>query len=543
MATISFANLDQGFNINDSTVIAFGSYEGYTYSYFSTGGDNLDFFGVSLTDNGTVLTGGTVNTINIDLDGDDFVSPELVISGLSVAATSFKTNVGTADQQRNIFWVTALGGDDVVNFNMAAPQQVLFAGDGAFIQDSALHLGGDDAFVDNGGFALAAGSNICGDYFVVANGRAIGGDDTMTIGAPALWGDFREVSGGGAGVGGDDIITPARLDENVVGGLQTSGDARDVFGALVAGDDLIDLRATDFTGFSGWLIYLAGDASAALADCVVICGDDTIYGSPFDDFISGDCGVTLDCYIEGGKDRLYGYGGNDTISGNEGRDFLSGGDNDDLLNGGLDGDVIDGGLGNDSMIGDTGNDSMTGGDGSDTMVAGAGTDTIDGGTGDDVADAGAGVDNMKGGNGKDSLFGGTGNDAIDGGIGNDTLSGGDNNDALIGAAGFDVLVGGNDNDTLDGGAENDQLYGNAGVDLFVFATGYGTDTIRDFAAGAGLNDFIRLKLGAAFDSFAEVMAVATDNGVDTTFNFGGGNVLIVKGVVVAGFNADDFLYG
>jgi hypothetical protein len=270
MATISFANLDQGFNYSDSTIIAYGSYEGYTYSYFSTGGDNLDFFGVGLTDNGSVLTGGTVNTINIDLDGDNFVSPELVISGLSVAATGFLTNLGTANEQRDNFWAAALAGDDVISFSMAAPQFAFFAGDGVSILDGALHFAGDDSFPDNGGFALASTSQIYGDYGPVASGSAIGGDDTMTMGAFLLNGDFLQVSSGATGVGGDDVMAPARLDANLGAAFLAEGDANFVSGALFAGNDFIDLRSTDLTGYAFSVLRSYGDAAQVLSFGVMI---------------------------------------------------------------------------------------------------------------------------------------------------------------------------------------------------------------------------------------------------------------------------------
>jgi hypothetical protein len=49
--------------------------------------------------------------------------------------------------------------------------------------------------------------------------------------------------------------------------------------------------------------------------------------------------------------------------------------------------------------------------------------------------------------------------------------------------------------------------------------------------------------GAAFDSFAEVLAAATDDGVHTTINFGGGDVIVLRGVLVSQLAADDFTFG
>ncbi len=542
MATVSFINLDQNLDITDNASAAFASGDlasSTTFSYITTGGDDWDIFGSGFAYSGGLPTGGTITGLQLDLDNDLFGLPEIVVTGLSIAATSLGVGVGTADQQRDAFWAAVLGGADTINFTMVDYSRTFFfAGDGANVSDGALHVGAADNLVDGGAALTDFTAWIAGDYFTIISGGAVGGDDTISVGAFALAGDF--ISIGTTGVGGDDIIRPLHLaDNSSVPFLISAGDAWLSSGTLFGGNDVIDLRLVDMTGVTD-VPLLYGDVKAG--GLVVIGGNDTIHGSSHADGIYGDAEF-VSGYLEGGKDRLFGYGGNDNIFGNSGRDQLYGGDGDDLLDGGLDGDIIDGGAGNDSMIGDTGNDSMLGGDGNDTMIAGSGSDTVDGGTGDDVSDAGAGVDNMKGGNGKDSLFGGTGSDSIDGGIGNDTLSGGDNSDAIFGGAGFDVLTGGNDNDYLDGGADNDQLYGNSGVDTFNFQAGYGTDTIRDFVAGAGLNDFIRLQLGTAFDSFAEVLARATDNGVDTTITLGGGDVIVLKGVLVSQLNADDFTFG
>ena len=51
--------------------------------------------------------------------------------------------------------------------------------------------------------------------------------------------------------------------------------------------------------------------------------------------------------------------------------------------------------------------------------------------------------------------------------------------SLAGQAGNDILYGGNGSDILDGGTGNDILYGGAGNDTYVFAKGYGSDTIID----------------------------------------------------------------
>ena len=83
----------------------------------------------------------------------------------------------------------------------------------------------------------------------------------------------------------------------------------------------------------------------------------------------------------------------------------------------------------------------------------------------------------------------------------DTIKGTNDSDVIRGLDGNDVLLGGTGNDLLDGGAGNDTLYGGtsgyivgagAGNDTYVFARGYGQDTVYDFDGTAGNVDTIKL---------------------------------------------------
>ena len=85
--------------------------------------------------------------------------------------------------------------------------------------------------------------------------------------------------------------------------------------------------------------------------------------------------------------------------------------------------------------------------------------------------------------------------------GDDTLTGTTEDDVLRGLEGNDVLLGAGGNDVLDGGAGNDTLYGGvsgytsgagAGNDIYLFARGYGSDSIYDYDTAAGNRDTIRL---------------------------------------------------
>jgi trimeric autotransporter adhesin len=85
-----------------------------------------------------------------------------------------------------------------------------------------------------------------------------------------------------------------------------------------------------------------------------------------------------------------------------------------------------------------------------------------------------------------------GNDEVAGGLGADTISGNSGNDTIRGEAGNDVLDGGTGTDLIDGGAGNDSLRGGGGNDTFLFARGYGIDTINESATDFD-QDVVRLE--------------------------------------------------
>src|SRR5262245_35698857 len=128
-------------------------------------------------------------------------------------------------------------------------------------------------------------------------------------------------------------------------------------------------------------------------------------------------------------------------------------------------------------------------------------------------------------------FNGTGNalaNAITSGAGNDTLSG----------AGGD--------DTITGGAGNDSMNGGTGLDTFVFAPGFGADTIVGFDANAaGGQDLLALdpSLGITAATFNSLVII-TDLGADTQVTIGANTILLlgVNGVGPNTITIDDFRF-
>nr|MDE7104639.1 hypothetical protein [Ruminococcus sp.] len=263
-------------------------------------------------------------------------------------------------------------------------------------------------------------------------------------------------------------------------------------------------------------------------------GDDYIYGGNDDDYIEGGNGADH-LYGGNGVNTIYGGAGNDIIYSGDNGSFLYGGDGDDQIFAGAGADVLDGGAGNDYLQGDHGGDTYIFGIGYDIDTINASADlntvvihgytsadmyntrmanndlVIDFGedTGDrlimtsffnynsnrdfnfvfddgtvlgqyDIQAASAPIAGTDG----DEWLSVQGDDGsiIHAGGGNDGLSGGSGNDELYGEDGDDTLYGNDGNDLLDGGTGNDTICGGNGTDTYIFAKGYGNDTINEWGS-------------------------------------------------------------
>lgn len=149
------------------------------------------------------------------------------------------------------------------------------------------------------------------------------------------------------------------------------------------------------------------------------------------------------------------------------------------------------------------------------------------------------IENAFMGDGNDQVKGNSLSNDLEGMRGDDLLRGANGADAVLGGAGKDILHGDNGNDTLRGGegndkiygtADNDNLWGEAGRDSFVFASGFGSDRVKDFD-----DDIDQLRLDDAIwgggKTSAQVVAdFASVVDGNTVFNFGGGQKITVTGV-------------
>jgi Ca2+-binding RTX toxin-like protein len=258
-----------------------------------------------------------------------------------------------------------------------------------------------------------------------------------------------------------------------------------------------------------------------------LAGIEGVYGSAFDDTLTGDGGNNV--FAGGqGNDAIDGGGGIDRVeywdagsgvtvnlatglaSGGAGNDTLTGIAN---LAGSQSGDSLTGNDQNNGLFGDAGNDTLDGGGGNDFLTGAAGNDLIIGGAGIDTADysagatagvtitlnagaatvsggAGAdtlsGIENVNGSQFNDSITGDAGNNVIDGLAGNDTLSGGAGNDSLFGSGGDDLIRGNEGADFIRGNAGNDTVDGGVVTDRTNFSDGNSL-SYSDATAGIDMN--------------------------------------------------------
>jgi trimeric autotransporter adhesin len=335
---------------------------------------------------------------------------------------------------------------------------------------------------------------------------------------------------------GDDHVWTSEGNDFIDGGdgndyLSGGGDHDTITGG--AGNDQIfgDLGGRSFIPFTG----------------STIAGNDVLTGGTGDDIIAGNGGNDI---IDGGddNDQLLGDNELEIINGLSladqvtGEDVIDGGAGNDFIQGGGGNDTIDGGIGNDVIYGDNaflghfndyrsydGNDMIHGGEGNDVAAGMGGNDTIYGDAGNDIiwgdhesiSAQNGGDDRLYGGAGDDTINGNGGNDFIDGGADNDQLQGNEGNDDIGGGAGNDSLQGNDGNDTLTGGTGNDVLRGDAGDDIYVFASGWGHDSIQGLGDSDSGQDTIRF--GAGIDPATIIVSVVqngslllqTPNGLDT----------------------------
>jgi len=339
------------------------------------------------------------------------------------------------------------------------------------------------------------------------------------------------------------------LDNLIISGLGddtlSGGQGNDTLFGSFGADLLIGGEGSDYAAYSnsaGWVNvslltgFVGGGAgSHAIGDTFLSI--ENVSGSQFDDRLNGDNGANI-LRGEDGDDILRGRGGPDELVGGSGSDTADYADSPDFVNVSLLSGFAGGGGGS-HAIGDTWNsiENFTGsnfadrlnGDNLDNILEGrAGADTLDGNGGSDTASYASSSSFVN----VSLLTGFTGGGAGSHATG-DVLEDIEN---LIGSEHDDLLNGDNFNNVLEGGAGNDFLRGNNGVDTFVFADGFGNDTVADFVNGAELLDFSG---HSAVNAITDL--VIGSSGGNAVISDGFGNTIVVNGA--AGLiDAGDFIF-
>lgn len=516
MADFNFMYLAQNFDIASNlaaTPTNIGTqFQLTAWVWFSQTNNLVKFQSNVLTFDGANLpASGTFYGLQFSLSGSLNTGPhyDMQVTNASYDATLFAgLNNGGLDQgqQNNLFWRLLTSGDDGFYFGTTATSNgiaISLAGDGRDVLSGETIFGGNDGF--GGDFG---GGNVEGDFTnVLAGGTAYGGNDNMFLsgghtaigdsynvagflsgghdtleaagGATlnTLIGDVRAVLLGGIVVGGHDLITAANAASPII----AFGDAYDVFGTLIAGNDTIIGSGS-----------LYGDAFFVQSGGVLRAGNDVIYGGSSNDYIRGDAGNHANATIIYGNDSLHGGGGQDSILADGGNDVIYiDAPSDDAV-----GEYYDGGAGNDTIF-----VSLTNGGEvnlADDDVVGIEALKLTTVTGTVTV-------HVSGLQAESLSYVGTDNDAVGeviavqmglstvlnlGGRSTSLLNNDDDHflitgdsdaelvygvmsaaNAIDGGGDNDTLVGGNFDDTITGGAAMDAVYGGAGDDIFVINEG------------------------------------------------------------------------
>lgn len=282
--------------------------------------------------------------------------------------------------------------------------------------------------------------------------------------------------------------------------------------------------------------------------------------------------------------------GNFNGTGNEAKNTITGGTGNDLLDGGFGADTLVGGLGDDVYIVDNAGDvvSEAANGGTDEIRTSLATQSIAALTYvEDLTYTGSANFTGTGNAAANRIKGGTGNDLLNGGAGADTLIGGQGNDTYVvdnvgdvvtevtgegidtvqtaltsytlgvnvenlvstGTAAFtgagndldNLIVGGAGSNTLTGGGGNDILVGGAAADFFVYAPGFGQDTIVNFVAAGTAHDTIKID-HSVFADWASLLAASSQAGSDTIITVDNNNTITLKNVAVSSLQSADFQF-
>jgi len=109
---------------------------------------------------------------------------------------------------------------------------------------------------------------------------------------------------------------------------------------------------------------------------------------------------------------------------------------------------------------------------------------------------------------------------------------------VVGTSSGEAIIGTGRSNTLTGTTGNDIMVGKRGADTFEFASNFGHDVIKDFAARGPAHDTIEFSKGV-FDGFASVLSHAAQSGHDVVIATGN-DTLTLKNTQLDKLNSHDF---
>ncbi|AHF69935.1 hypothetical protein PCH70_47820 [Pseudomonas cichorii JBC1] len=469
------------------------------------------------------LSGGAGSDVLMGDDGDDVltggIGDDTLIGGRGSDTYIFEAGYGH-DVIDNVADATEVKRDRLMFGASIAPASVIArrAGDDLLLSTSA-----NDSIRLNGYFVAEAGNGTAVDEIVFQDGTLWGIADIKRKVLEASAGNDELVGYATNdvlnGLGGDDFIAGYGGNDTLFG-----GDGQDYLDGGVGNDSLSGEAGNDnLYGGEGNDLLDGGDGNDWINGDV---GDDTLIGGAGDDILDGGAG----------RDTLQGGAGNDNLYGGAGDDFLAGGEGNDRLDGGSGTNsylfargggqdiIMDAyenvvtiylsdlpletlvfrrkGTSLDVSFPDSPQDLLSLADFFSNEIPSGGIHlhygdglvavisptqlhqlTLEGTEVADLIYAYSGDDQIEARGGNDEVYAFAGNDRVDGGEGNDYLDGGDGDDTLLGGSGNDILLGGLGDDVLTGGSGNDNLDGGDGNDQYLFAAGWGDDTIFNSVGG------------------------------------------------------------
>lgn len=345
------------------------------------------FYAHGVRDNGR-YDGGTI-TYTLPGSGGDTVE----IDG-AVFRGGLGADVFFASEQSNVF--DGGEGFDLVNYNLDKIISTRLS-DGQYPRGIIANLGTGIVEI------LDSSRKVVGENYLIGIEGIVGTDGRDTLigsdEANYLFGYLGNDTL--MGMGGDDYIDGAYgfgvgvvLDGGEGNDVVALGSAENAQAIGGAGIDTLELKADQAfridayrdeevagtisaqefnTG--GWTVVLGPNGSATsefknasdvgdpnvlpFTRTTFLNGFENVFGSDFDDDISGDVGENL-LIGRDGNDTINGGGGNDILQGGLGSDVLSGGDGDDILSGGV--NFVDGEVSPDQVY-----DKLEGGGGNDVF--------------------------------------------------------------------------------------------------------------------------------------------------------------------------------